>query len=196
MPVVKTLGEQQLFTEKQLKSLDQIQETRKYVIPLEIDIYGDILIHHFWPQSIFETVRARYLQETFSLTNLKFHEDNINIECGNCLEKTALIFDLSMTDESSKLFKELLYNVARYTKTSHYPAIGIVEVPIGTKYIPVKDVAGTVMVVDSDIKLTNIICGFSNDEKFFENFEFTGYDQDNVEKLPQVTKLPLNYNMY
>ncbi len=41
MPVVKTLGEQQLFTEKQLKSLDQTKETRKYAIPLEIDIYGD-----------------------------------------------------------------------------------------------------------------------------------------------------------
>ena len=196
MPVVKTLGEQEMFTNKQLKSLDQIQETRKYVIPLEIDIYGDILIHHFWPMGIFETVHARYLQETFSLTNLKFHEDVINIECGNCLEKAALIFDLSMTDESSKLFKELLCNIVKYTKTSHYPAIGIVEVPVGTKYIPIKDVAGTVMVVDSNIKLTNIICGFGNDEKFFENFEFAGYDQENVEKLPQVTKLPLNHNMY
>lgn len=195
MPAVN-LGEQQLFTEKQLKSLDQIQETCKYAIPLEIDIYGDIIIHHFWQMGMFETVHARYLQDGFDLHDLKFHDSEINIECGNCLEKTALIFDLSMTDESNKLFKELLYNVARYTKTSHYPAIGIVEVPTGTKYIPVKDILGTVMVVDSNIKLTNIICGFSNDEKFFENFEFTGYDQENVEKLPQVTKLPLNHNMY
>ena len=196
MSAIKTFGEEQLFTEKQLKSLSQTKETRKYAIPLEIDIYGDILIHHFWPMDMIVTINARWIQEEFDLHNLKFYEDSINIECGNCLEKAAFIFDLSMTNESSKLFKDILYNVAKYTKTSHYPAIGIVEVPAGTKFVDVSDVTGCVMVVDSNIKLTNIICGFSNDEKFFKNFEFTGYDQENVEKLPQVTKLPLNHNMY
>ena len=196
MPAIKTLGEEQLFTEKQLKKIAKTKETRKYAIPLEIDIYGDILVHHFWPMDMIATINARWLQEEFDLHDLKFRDDTINIECGNCLQNAALIFELSMTDDSAKLFNEILGNIARFTKTSHYPAIGIVEVPVGTKVVPIKDVFGCEMVVDSDIKLTNIICGFSNDEKFFKNFEFTGYDQENVEKLPQVVKLSLNHNMY
>lgn len=196
MPVIKTLGEQQLFTEKQLKKVDKTTETRKYAIPLEIDIYGDILIHHFWPMNMIATVNARWLQSEIDLHELRFRDESITIECGNCLQNVALIFDLSMTDESVKMFSEILSNIVKYTKTSHYPAIGIVEVPVGTKVVPIKDVFGCEMVVDSDIKLTNIICGFSNDEKFFKNFEFAGYNQENVKKLPQVVKLPLNYNMY
>ena len=101
-----------------------------------------------------------------------------------------------MTDDSVKLFNEILSNIAAWTKTSHYPAIGIVEVAAGSKFVQIKDVPGCAMVLNSEIKLTNIICGFSNDEKFFTNFEFAGYNQENVEKLPQVTKLALNHNMY
>lgn len=197
MPVIKTLGEQELLNQKDLKNLSKITETRKYAIPLEVDIYGDILVHHFWPMSMVATVNPMYVKKSFNIHDAKFHDDEpINIECGNCLQNAALIFNLEMLDESQKLFNEILMNVVKYTKTSHYPAIGIVEVPAGTKYMNVTDVPGCMMVLDSNIKLTNIICGFGNDEAFFKNFSFTGYDQENVEKLPQVFKFQLNHNMY
>lgn len=200
MATIKTFGEQEVFTAKDLKKLQTTEETRKYAIPLEIDIYGNILLHHYWPTGMFRTVNAKYLHGSVKFHDLKlFGEDgdsSITIKCGNCLEEMPLVFDFQMSNGSANIFSNILYNIARFTKTSHYPAIGIVEVPAGTKYADVTDVDGCVMVVDSEIKITNIICGFGNEPEYYKHFEFTGYDQENVEKLPKVVKLPLNHNMY
>ena len=202
MPTIKAFGEQEIFTAKELKKLQTTEETCKYAIPLEIDIYGNILLHHYWPTGMFKTVNAKYLHGNVKFHDLKLHDnannsnDTITIKCGNCLQEMPLVFDLQMTDDSANIFSNILYNIARFTKTSHYPAIGIVEVPLGTKYTDVIDVDCCVMIVDSEIKITNIICGFGNEPEYYKHFAFTGYDQENIEKLPKVVKLPLNHNMY
>ena len=186
MATIKTFGEQEVFTAKELKKLQTINETRKYAIPLEIDIYGDILLHHYWPTDMFKTINAKYLRGNVTFHDLKLYDkvndsnDTITSKCGNCLQEMPLVFDLRMTDDSANIFSNIFYNIARFTKTSHYPAIGIVEVPIGTKYVDVTDVDGCVMIVDSEIKITNIICGFGNDPEYYKHFAFTGYDQENV----------------
>ena len=107
-----------------------------------------------------------------------------------------LVFDLQMTNKSAHIFSDILYNIASFTKSSHYPAIGIVEVPANTKYANVHDVDGCIMIIDSEIKITNIICGFGNEPDYYKHFVFAGYNQENIEKLPKVVKLPLNHNMY
>jgi len=201
MPAIKSFGEHEVFSAEELKKLQTTEETRKYAIPLEIDIYGNILIHQYWPNGMFETVNPKYVHGTINLHDLKLYNDNdssesIAVKCGNCLQEMPLVFTLQMTDASANVFSNILYNTARFTKTSHYPAIGIVEVPVGTKFADVNDVNGCIMIADSEIKITNIICGFGNEPEYYRHFEFTGYDQENVEKLPKVVKLPLNHNMY
>lgn len=198
MPTVKRFGERNVFTPEQLKNLEKCNETIKMVIPLEITIYGDILIRHFWSSNIFETIHARYLQESFDIYNSKMHDDApITIKCGNSFEEFVLAFDLNMHTEAQELFSGILENIVEYTKTSHYPAIGIVEIPAGTSFVNVKNVSGCSIIANSDIKLTNIIFGFGNDEGFFKHFSFAGYDQETVNKLPMVYKMPnLNHNMY
>lgn len=203
MATIKTFGEQDVFGLKGIKGLQTINETRKYVIPLEIDIYGNILLHHYWLTGIFKTtINAKYLQGKVNFQDLKLYdEDNdsndaITIKCGNCLQEIPLVFDLQMTNDSANIFSNILYNIARFTKSSHYPAIGIVEVPTGTKFINVTDVNGCMMIADSEIKITNIICGFGNNPECYKHFAFTGYDQENIKKLPKVVKLQLNHNMY
>ena len=201
MTTIKTFGEQEVFTTKELKNLQTTEETRKYAIPLEIDIYGYILLHHYWPTGMFRTVNAKYLGNV-DFHDLKLYDednnsnDTITIKCGNCLQEMPLVFDFQMTNNSVNMFSNILYNIACYTKTSHYPAIGIVEVPANTKFVNVTDVDGCMIITDSEIKITNIICGFGNNPEYYKHFEFTGYDQENVEKLPKVVKLPLNNNMY
>lgn len=195
MPVVKTFGEQQLFSEKDLKAIDKTTVTRKYAVPLEVDIYGDILIHHFWPMSMFHTVNPRYIGETFDIINGKMHERPIEIECGNCLQDAVLAFDIPMTNESNELFNNILQNIANYTKTSHYPAIGIIEVPVGVTAVDASDVTGVQMLIDGKVTITNIICGFSNDADMFKHFDFA-YNHETVELLPPVVKFNLNHNMY
>ena len=79
MATIKTFGEQEVFTTKELKNLQITEETRKYAIPLEVDIYGDILIHHFWPTG--KTVDAKYLHGHIKFHDLKLYdydEDNNN----------------------------------------------------------------------------------------------------------------------
>ena len=201
MATIKTFGEQEVFTTKELKNLQTTEETRKYAIPLEIDIYGYILLHHYWPTGMFRTVNAKYLGNV-DFHDLKLYDednnsnDTITIKCGNCLQEMPLVFDFQMTNNSVNMFSNILYNIACYTKTSHYPAIGIVEVPANTKFVNVTDVDGCMIITDSEIKITNIICGFGNNPEYYKHFEFTGYDQENVENLPKVVKLPLNNNMY
>lgn len=198
MPTVKRFGEHNVFTPEQLKKLEKYGETVKMVIPLEIDIYGDILIHHFWSPNMFETIHERYLSESFDIHNSKMHNDEpITIKCGNTFEEFVLAFDLNMNADAQELFSGILENIIKRTKTSHYPAIGIVEIPAGTSFADVKDVSSCSIIVNSDIKLTNIIFGFDNDENFFKHFSFAGYDQETVNKLPMVYKMPnLNHNMY
>lgn len=202
MPAIKSFGEHEVFSAEELKKLQTTGETRKYAIPLEIDIYGNILIHHYWTNGMFKTVNPKYIHGNIKLHDLKLYdEDNNNndaivVKCGNCLQEMPLVFALQMTDASANVFSNILYNIARFTKTSHYPAIGIVEVPVGTKFADVNDVNGCIMIADSEIKITNIICGFGNEPEYYKHFEFTGYNQENVEKLPKVVKLPLNHNMY
>ena len=202
MSAIKSFGEHEVFSAEELKKLQTIEETRKYAIPLEIDIYGNILIHQYWPDGMFMTVNPKYVHGTINLHDLKLHDDDndsneaIAVKCGNCLQEIPLVFNLQMTDASASVFSNILYNIAQFTKTSHYPAIGIVEVPVGTKFADVNDVNGCMMIADSEIKITNIICGFGNEPEYYKHFGFTGYDQENVEKLPKVVKLPLNHNMY
>ena len=202
MPAIKSFGEHDVFSAEELKKLQTTGETRKYAIPLEIDIYGNILIHQYWANGMFRTVNPKYVHGTINLHDLKLYDDDndsneaIVVKCGNCLQEMPLVFTLQMTDASANVFSNILYNIARFTKTSHYPAIGIVEVPVGTKFADVNDVNGCIMIADSEIKITNIICGFGNEPEYYKHFEFTGYDQENVEKLPKVVKLPLNHNMY
>jgi len=196
MPAIKTFGEKELFTKKQLKHLEKTTSTKKYIIPLEITIYGDVLIHHFWTRGL-NDVKPKYLIDTINYDKKKFHiNKSMFIECGNCLQDCILAFDMSMTNESRELFNNIMCNIVKFTKTSHYPALGIVEIPEKSTYIDVKDVSGCKMILNSVVKITNIICGFDNDEKFFRNFEFTGYDQDNIEHIPQVVKFDLNHNAY
>jgi len=195
MPVVKTFGEQPLFGEKDLKSIEKTTETVKYAVPLEVDIYGDILIHHFWPMGMFHTVNPRYIGETFDIINGKMHDRPIEIECGNCLQDAVLAFDMPMTNESNKLFNSILSNIVKYTKTSHYPAIGIIKVPASVVAVNVNDVPGVQMIIDGTVKITNIICGFDNDADMFKHFDFA-YNRETVEMLPPVVKLKLNHNMY
>ena len=202
MPAIKTFGEHEVFSAEELKKLQTTGETRKYAIPLEIDIYGNILIHQYWLNGMFRTVNPKYIHGTINFHDLKLYDDDnesneaIVVKCGNCLREMPLVFTLQMTDASANVFSNILYNIARFTKTSHYPAIGIVEVPVGTKFADVNDVNGCIMIADSEIKITNIICGFGNEPEYYKHFGFTGYDQENVEKLPNVVKLPLNHNMY
>lgn len=195
MPVVKTFGEQPLFSENDLKVIEKTTETVKYVVPFEVDIYGDILIHHFWPMGMFNTVNPRYVKESFNICAGKMHDRPIEIECGNCLHDAVLAFDMPMTNESNKLFNEILSNIVKYTKTSHYPAIGIIEVPAGVTAVDVNDVPGVQMLIGGTVKITNIICGFDNDADMFKHFDFT-YNRETVEMLPPVVKLDLNHNMY
>ena len=196
MPVVKTFGEQPLFSEKDLKSIEKTTVTRKYAVPLEVDIYGDILIHHFWPMSMFHTVNPRYVNETFDITNAKMYDDSpIEIECGNCLQDAILAFDIPMTNEGNTMFNQILSNIVMYTKTSHYPAIGIIEVPVGVTAVEANDVPGVQILVGGTVKITNIICGFDNDADMFKHFDFA-YNRETVETLPPVTKFNLNHNMY
>lgn len=194
MPVVKTFGEQPLFSEKDLKAIDKTTATVKYAVPLEVDIYGDIIIHHFWPMSMFHTVNPRYLDD-FDIHNGKMPEDPIVIKCGNCLQDAVLAFDIPMTNEANKLFNEILSNIVMYTKTSHYPAIGIIEVPVGVTAIDANDVPGVQVLIGGNVTLTNIICGFDNDADMFKHFDFA-YNRENVELLPPVVKFDLNHNMY
>ena len=202
MLAIKTFGEQEVFTTKELKKLQTTEETYKYAIPLEINIYGNILLHHYWPTGMFRTVNAKYLHGVVNFHDLKLHDednntnDNITIKCGNCLQEMPLVFDLQMTNKSAHIFSNILYNIASFTKSSHYPAIGIVEVPANTKYANVHDVDGCIMIADSEIKITNIICGFGNEPDYYKHFIFAGYNQENIKKLPKVVKLPLNHNMY
>ena len=200
MPRIERLGEMELVKENDMHKIPVVNETRKYAIPLEIDIYGDILIHQFWPCGMFTTIEPRYIHEQFDLHRLHFNTDDytpINIECKPTLETCLLAFGLEMTDDEATLFNDILRNIARFTKTSHYPAIGIIEVPVGVGYVDVTDVAGCKMLLNGTVRLTNIICGFDNDETFWKNFLFTGYNQENVEKLPQVFKFEgLNHHMY
>lgn len=195
MPVVKTFGEQPLFNEKDLKSIGKTTVTLKYAVPLEVDIYGDILIHHFWPMSMFHTVKPRYVDGMFDIINAKMNERPIEIVCGNCLQDAVLAFDIPMTNESNELFNEILSNIAKYTKTSHYPAIGIIEVPVGVTAVDANDVPGVQMLIDGTVTITNIICGFDNDPDMFKHFDFA-YNHETVEMLPPVTKFNLNHNMY
>lgn len=202
MPTIKSFGEQEVFTTKELKKLQTTEESRKYAIPLEIDIYGNILLHHYWPTGMFRTVNAKYLHGNVNFHDLKLYDedsnsnDTITIKCGNCLQEMPMVFDFQMSNDSANIFNNILYNIARFTKTSHYPAIGIVEVPAGTKYVDVTDIDECMIITDSEIKITNIICGFDNNPEYYKHFEFTGYDQENIKKLPKVVKLPLNHNMY
>lgn len=151
---------------------------------------------------MFRTVNAKYLHGVVKFHDLKLHDednntnDTITIKCGNCLQEMPLVFDLQMTNESAHIFSDILYNIASFTKSSHYPAIGIVEVPANTKYANVHDVDGCIMIADSEIKITNIICGFGNEPDYYKHFIFAGYNQENIKKLPKVVKLPLNHNMY
>ena len=200
MTRIEKLGKMELVKEKYMHKIPVVNETRKYVIPLEINIGGDILIHQFWPYDIFTTIEPRYIHEQLDLHRLYFNTNDhtpINIECKPILEMCLLAFGLEMTDDEAKLFNDILRDIACFTKTSHYPAIGIIEVPAGVGYVDVTDVAGCKMLLNGTVHLTNIICGFNNDEKFWKNFLFTGYNQENVEKLPQVFKFDdLNHHMY
>ena len=118
MATIKTFGEQEVFTAKELKNLQTTEETRKYAIPLEVDIYGDILIHHFWPTGMFKTVNAKYLHGHIKFHDLKLYDydednnndGNITIKCGNCLQEMPLVFDLQMTNKSAHIFSNILYN--------------------------------------------------------------------------------------
>jgi len=195
MPAIKTFGEQPLFSENVLKSIEKTTVTMKYAVPLEVDIYGSILIHHFWPMGMFKTVNPHYVKESFNIHDGKMHDRFIEIECGNCLQDAVLAFDMPMTNESNKLFNEILSNIVKYTKTSHYPAIGIIEVPAGVTAVDVKDVPGIQMLIGGTVKITNIICGFGNDADMFKHFDFA-YNRETVEMLPLVVKLDLNHNMY
>lgn len=202
MTAIKSFGEHDVFSAEELKKLQTIGETRKYAIPLDIDIYGNIAINNYLTNDVFETVNRKYMHGTINFHDLKLYDeyndnnDAIVFKCGNCLQEMPLVFNLQMTDASANLFSGILYNIACFTKTSHYPAIGIVEIPVGSKFADVNDVNGCMMIVDSEIKITNIICGFGNEPEYYKHFGFTGYDQENVKKLPKVVKLPLNHNMY
>ncbi len=55
-----------------------IEDTCKYAIPLEIDIYGNILLHYYWPTRMFRTVNAKYLHGNVEFYDLKLHDEDNN----------------------------------------------------------------------------------------------------------------------
>ena len=188
---MNSTGNRPILNENELHEAEVTTITKKYAFPLEVTIYGDIIIHEFWPIDLaFNDLEPRYLQESFDTIDQKFFDDYITIKCDNTLNSSLIVFELEMCPECSRYFNNILGNISNYTKSSHSPAIGIVEVPIGSVLIDT-NIPGAGIVINGDVKLLNIIHGFEtkNDYDFFKRFGFCGYDQDNVNKLPQVINL-------